>query len=692
MTSAIFDLSSGDTAPQPPWTEAMFRGLAENLVVGIYLLEEGRFRYVNERMVQMLGYSRTVLLGKSLQELVPADEHQLVREKIRQTLQAENGKVHYERRAKRHDGSLFDVEVFGSSFTWNGKQFIAAVMVDVSDRKSIEAEAHFSSMMYHRSSQAMVVTNPNGVILTVNPAFTDITGYSLDEVLGQRLNVLSSGRHDAAFYKEMWRSLTENGTWEGEVWNRRKNGEIYIERLSITTTYSDKGTPRCRIGLFSDVTEHKKAQEHIWRQARHDHLTGLPNRYLFNECLASKLDYAERAKTGLVLLYLDLDFFKEVNDTLGHAWGDELLRQVAARLSKCVRKTDLVARLGGDEFCIIADGLATDTEIEALCKKVAQTIAEPYPLGESQGTVSASIGASVYPRDAVEADDLIHNADLAMYAAKRRGPSEYALYDSSMRRDALFRSELSRDLAEALEKEQLRLYYQPIYDLKTRAVCKVEALLRWEHPQKGMLRPIQFLPQAEDSGLIVDIGEWVFRQATQMLQHWRKEYSPHLRLALNVSPVQLMDKRMQPHGWLEQLDTLGLPHDCIVLEITESLLLEMDPVVSEKLQVFRSAGMSVALDDFCTGYSSVAHLKRLHIDYVKIDHSFIHQVEIREDQRALCDAIIMMAHRLGLEVVAEGISSATQYEFLLQMGCDYGQGVHFFGAMPAVQIDKLLKE
>lgn len=668
----------------------MFRGLAENLVVGIYLLEDDRFRYVNDRMAQMLGYPREELLGRSLQDMVPADERELVREKIRHTLYGETRRVHYERRARRSDGSVFDVEVFGSSFNLNGKPLIAAVMVDVTDRKSAEAEAQFSSMVYHHSTQAMVVTDANGVILTANPAFTDITGYELDDVLGQRLNILSSGQHDSAFYEEMWCALLEYGTWEGEIWNRRKGGEIYVERLSITTTYNDDGSPRCRIGLFSDVTKHKKEQEHIWRQARHDYLTGLPNRYLFNECLDSKLDYAARAQTGLALLYLDLDFFKEVNDSLGHAWGDELLRQVAVRLTKCVRKTDLVARLGGDEFCVIADGLSDEREVEKLCRKINQVLGEPYDLGESQGSVSASIGASLYPRDGQSADELVHNADLAMYAAKRRGRSEHAFYEPSMRRDAADRNELSRDLAHALRSEQFTLHYQPIFELKSNTLSKVEALLRWEHPDKGLLQPLQFMPQAEDTGLIVSIGEWVFRQATAMLVRWRQLHRPELRIAINVSPVQLMDEGMRPEAWLAHLDELGLPHDSVVVEIPERLLLEMNPAVAEKLEVFRCAGLGVALDDFGTGYSSVAHLKRLHIDYLKIDPSFIHQVETREDHRVLCDAIIMMAHRLGLIVVAEGVSSGMQLQLLRQMGCDFGQGKHFFKPMPAAQLEDCL--
>lgn len=669
----------------------MFRGLAENLVVGMYLLEDGRFRYVNQRLAQMLGYTREGLLGKSLLDVAAPDEHTLVQEKIEQTLYGESYKVHYERKARRMDGSVFDAEVFGSRFEINGKPMIAAVMVDVTSRKRAEIEAQFSSLVYHHSTQAMVVTDANGVILTTNPAFTEITGYRLEDVVGHRLNMLSSGKHDAAFYEKMWRSLLATGTWEGEVWNRRKDGEIYVEKLSISTTYNDDGSPRCRVGLFSDVTEHKKEQEHIWRQARHDHLTGLPNRYLFHECLAAKLDYADRASTSLALLYLDLDFFKDVNDTLGHAWGDELLRQVAQRLAHCVRKTDLVARLGGDEFCIIADGLSSENEIRKLCQKISATLGAPYALGDYRGVVSTCIGVAMYPQDAQSADDLLHNADLAMYSAKRRGRGEYAFYDAAMRREAVRRSELSRDLVHALRDDQFTLHYQPILDLKSQCIVKVEALLRWNHPEKGLIGPMAFIPQAEDSGLIVGIGEWVFRQATRMLVQWRHQYVPDLKITVNVSPVQLMDDRMSPKDWLAHLKALGLPYDSVVIEITERLLLDMSPTVTAKLDAFRDAGVCVALDDFGTGYSSVSYLKRLHIDYLKIDQSFVHQIESREENRALCDAIILMAHRLGLVVVAEGVATESQRRILTEMQCDFGQGLRFFEAMTALQFERLLK-
>ena len=670
----------------------MFSSLAaEHLVVGIYLLEDGRFRYVNERLAQMLGYSREALLGKRLQDIVTPSERHNVHETIQRALRGESVKEHYERKAVRRDGSTIDVEIFGSRFSLNGKPMIASVVVDATDRKSMEAEAQFSSMVYYHSAQAMVVTDAGGIILTANPAFSVITGYGLDEVRGRRLNILSSGRHDTAFYERMWQELIEHGTWEGDIWNRRKNGEVYVERLSINTTYNEDGTPRCRIGLFSDITEHKKEQEHIWQQARHDQLTGLPNRYMFSECLESKLAYANRAQTGLALLYLDLDFFKDVNDSLGHAQGDELLRQVAARLSKCARKTDLVARLGGDEFCIIADGMSDRAGIAALCAKVSHVLREPYQLGDFKGTISACIGAALYPDDASNAEELVHHADMAMYAAKRKGRNEYAFYESAMAGETQRRTLLSRELADALQDEQFTLHYQPILDLKTRRIAKLEALLRWNHPERGLLGPMQFVPQAEDSGLIVGIGEWVFRQATRMLLIWRRMYSPGLRITINVSLAQLMDERMRPEDWLAHLDTLKLPYDSVVIEITEKLLQERNPSVARKLDVFCRAGIRMALDDFGTGYSSVAYLKRMHLDYLKIDESFVYQAEARADQMALCDAVILMAHRLGLPVVAEGIATEAQLSLVTDLGCDFGQGMHFYSAIPAPQIEALLR-
>ncbi|WJJ92925.1 diguanylate cyclase [Neopusillimonas aromaticivorans] len=358
----------------------------------------------------------------------------------------------------------------------------------------------------------MVITDANGVIVTVNPSFTDITGYPLDEVVGQRLNILSSGRHPEAFYREMWGQLAKTGKWRGEIWNRRKNGQEYVENLVINTSYNDDGSVRCRIGVFSDITAKKENEQFIWRQANYDFLTGLPNRKLLEDRLGVELARAHRSQTEVALIFLDLDFFKEVNDTLGHAMGDDLLRQVARRLTQCVREADTVARLGGDEFVIIAGGITDRGVIRRICEQVLQSLAKPYRLKEQTAYVSASVGVAFYPGDASDAARLMRHADLAMYAAKDAGRSQFRFYDVKMHEAVRERWKLARDLLGALEKGEFVLHYQPVIDLKTGRIAKAEALIRWRHPERGFVSPALFIPFAEDNGLIINIGNWVLKK------------------------------------------------------------------------------------------------------------------------------------------------------------------------------------
>ncbi len=666
----------------------MHASLADHAAVGMYLLEDDRFLYVNDRLARMLGYQRAEMLGISIFDVVAHDERQRVAEKLHQTL-AEEKDIHYERRARCKDGSFIDVEVFGSRLDVEGRRLIAGVMLDVTRRKKEEAMAQLTSLVYQHSSDAMIVTDAHGIVITVNPAFTDITGYSLDEVVGRRISVLSSGRHDAAFFRAMWRSIRRSGSWEGEIWNRRKNGEEYAERLTISTSYNDDGSVRCRVGLFSDVTEKKRRDERIWHQAHYDYLTGLPNRLMLQQGLEAKMLYARHTGSAFVLLYLDLDLFKEINDTLGHGKGDEMLRQVAARLLACVRRSDLVARLGGDEFCIVADGICGEEETRGLCEKIVRAVAEPYLLGDDRGLISVSIGAAFYPRDGESADELIHNADLAMYAAKDQGRNGYSVYAPGMRREAGLRRQLVRDLSGALDAGQFVLYYQPIIDLRSGRAVKAEALLRWQHPRNGLLSPMHFMHEAEETGLIVDMGNWVFREAARQLAQWRRR-QPDFQMAVNMSPAQFASRKLHPADLLASLHKLGVPGEGMVVEITERLLMDISPQISHKLLAFSDAGIQIALDDFGTGYSSLPYLLTHHIGYLKIDMSFVRNIERSPQDQRLCEAIILMARKLGLSVIAEGVTTPGQRKVLAEAGCDFAQGFLYSAPVNAQAFEKLL--
>ena len=669
----------------------MYEGLAEHVAVGLYLLEDDHFRYVNTRLAQMLGYSREELIGLSLYDIVAHDERQRVAETLRRTITGDRRGIHYERKARRKDGSFIDVEIFGSRIEAGEGWLIAGVMIDVTSRKQDQSMAELTTLVYEHSRAAMVVTDANGVIITVNPAFTDITGYGLDEVVGSRMNLLSSGRHDKEFFQAMWESIRRTGGWEGEIWNRRKTGDEYVERLSITTTYNDDGTVRCRVGMFSDITEKKSHDDRIWHHAHHDHLTGLPNRLMLHQGLEAKMLYSQHTGVEFTLLYLDLDLFKEVNDTLGHVKGDELLRQVASRLLTCVRRSDLVVRLGGDEFCIIADAMSNEEEVRRLCEKIVRTVAEPYILDEDLGLVSVSIGVAFYPRDGETVEELIHHADMAMYAAKSQGRNGFSVFAPGMRKDVGERRMLVRDLAGALEQNQFLLYYQPIFDLRTGQVVKAEALLRWQHPRNGLLSPIHFMQEAEETGLIVDIGNWVFREAATQAARWRAQ-RPGFQMAVNFCEAQFASHGLHPAELLQTLQELNLPADAMIVDITERLLMDVSPAIGEKLLAFADSGMQLALDDYGTGFSSLPYILRYRIGLLKIDMSFVRNIERSAQDRHLCEAIILMACKLGLSVIAEGVTTPGQRTALLEAGCDFAQGFLYSSPLPAASFEALLDE
>jgi len=537
-----------------------------------------------------------------------------------------------------------------------------------------------AALVYAHTSEAMVVTDEDGYVQDINPAFTVITGYEAADVVGRRLNILSSGRHGKDFYEAMWRQLAQTGRWSGDLWNRRKTGEEFVERLTINTSYNDDGSVNCRIGLFSDVTETRRREASIWRQANYDHLTELPNRQMFHASLQQCIESSQDSGLPFALVFLDLDLFKEVNDTFGHDEGDELLRLVSRRLTGCVRSTDLVARLGGDEFTLIIQGLHHVDDVRPICQKVLEAVSQPYVLNSNTVHISASVGVTFYPRDAQDATELLKHADLAMYAAKEKGRNRYCLFSSDMQETARLRRDLLRDLQQGLETGQFVLHYQPIVSMRSGHTRKAEALIRWQHPKRGLVSPGDFIPLAEDTGLIVPLGDWAFNEAIRQVHAWRRDLDPDFEIGINVSPVQFQYEGLDPQAWIEALRALELPCSAIAIEITERLLMDAGAESGARLLAFRDAGIQVALDDFGTGYSSLSYLKRFDVDYLKIDQSFVRHLEPGSEDLVLCQAIILMAHQLGMEVIAEGIETLAQHELLRQAGCDYGQG--FWYARP----------
>jgi diguanylate cyclase (GGDEF)-like protein/PAS domain S-box-containing protein len=516
----------------------------------------------------------------------------------------------------------------------------------------------------------------------INPAFTRLTGYRLDEVLGKNPSFLHSGKQGDAFYAAMWAQIGSKGRWQGEVWNRRKNGDIYAEWLTVNTLYHDDGSVHRRVGLFSDITERKRSEELIWTQANFDALTGMPNRRMFLDRLAQDLKKAHRGGFKLALLFLDLDHFKEINDTLGHDVGDVLLTEAARRIAACTRESDTVARIGGDEFTVILAELTDTSGVDRIANDILNALAQPFLLGTEQAYVSVSIGITVYPDDALNQENLLKNADQAMYVSKDEGRNRFSYFTRAMQDAARHRQHLLSDLRTALSNQQFELHYQPIVDLRSGHIRKAEALLRWQHPTGRQIGPAEFIPLAEESGLIHAIGCWVFAQATHQVQHWRTSLDPAFQVSVNLSPVQLQSGS-ERLPWKQLLQSAQLQGEAIVFEITEGLLLDKAPCVTAELLAYRDAGIQVAIDDFGTGYSALAYLTQLDIDYLKIDQSFVRKMAAHANDRALCEAIVVMAHKLGLKVIAEGVETAEQRDLLSAMGCDYAQGFLFAKALPA---------
>lgn len=540
--------------------------------------------------------------------------------------------------------------------------------------KQAQVKLRRAALVYQHISEGIVITDAGGHVQDVNPAFSKITGYDADEMIGSRMNKLGAGRHPPDFFRELWNKLQDTGHWHGDIWNKHKSGREFVSHLMISSCFNDDGTVNCRIGLFSDVTEKRRQEAVIWRQARFDHLTQLPNRQMFHENLQKSIEQSRRSGLPFALIFLDLDLFKEVNDTFGHDQGDVLLQQVAQRISNCCRRSDQVARLGGDEFIMILQDLRKPEDVYPICDKILRSISHPYSLSISEARISCSVGVAFYPHHADNATELLKYADLAMYAAKDRGRNQYCVFSSAMRDSVQLRHDLLRDLQFALDTRQFILHYQPIIHLRSGHVAKAEALVRWVHPVHGLVSPADFIPLAEDSGLIVPLGESVFHQATQQLSLWRRDLNEALTVSINVSPAQFQLDGLNSDSWICALQELDLPGSAITIEITERLLMESKEDTYERLQEFRRAGIRIALDDFGTGYSSLSYLRRFNIDIIKIDQSFVRNLAENSENMALCRAIITMSHQLGLRVVAEGIECARQHELLLAAGCDYGQG------------------
>lgn len=650
-------------------------------------MSTGNFISVNDAFSRITGYTLDELNDLSYWDLTPTKYARQEQEQI-EMLNRTGRYGPYEKHYIHKSGKLVAVRLNGSIITdQNGDKLILSVVEDISAYSEVKEKLRLNSLVLENSSEAMIITDRNNHIIAVNPAFTETTGYTFEDVKGKNPGTFKSGRHDNEFYRKMWESIKRTGRWQGEIWDKKKDGEIYAKFLTIDTIKDELGIINRYVALFSDITEKKKNEEIIWRQANYDELTGLPNRSFFQHKLRDEIDRSNRKGLSFALLLIDLDTFKEVNDTLGHDKGDDLLKIAANRISHCVRNSDTVARLGGDEFTIILPGIAAKADINALAKKLIRKLSEPYHLDDQVVHTSASIGVTVFPDDATSIEALVKNADQAMYVSKNQGRNQFSRFTYSLQEAAQKKLRISNDLRQAIANNQLSVYYQPIIDLLSNRVVKAEALLRWKHPTMGMISPDEFIAIAEEIGIISNIGDWVFSQVKKDQELWRIAGYPEISVSVNMSPKQFKIP-MKDFGkeWL-----YGNGKNNFSVEITEGLLLNSEPEILKKLYLLRDAGIEVSIDDFGTGYSSLSYLKEFDIDYLKIDRSFVRNLENDLNDVTLSEAIIVMAHKLGLKVIAEGVENIVQHKILAAAGCDYAQGFMYSMPVPSKEFEMLMQ-
>lgn len=557
---------------------------------------------------------------------------------------------------------------------------IAGTALNVTGTREAERERRIAAEVLRSMSEAVAVVDADFRYVSVNPAFLRMTGYSEGEIIGRHGAVLDSAQHDAAFHEEVRTAATQAGQWSGELWQRRKDGEEFLAAVEMRTVHeADLGTP-LQVVVLNDITQHKRTEQELRYLANFDTLTSLPNRALLSERLSRAIIHAHRHDTRVAVLFIDLDRFKDVNDALGHAAGDRILRAAATRLQQTVGARHTVARLGGDEFTIVIEDLDHPTQVDRIAEALIDAFEAPLLLDDRREiTISPSIGISLYPDHAQVPTELLKQADTAMYQAKDAGRRTYMRYDDNMDIAVRQRATISSALRKVLDRGELRVVFQPRLSLASARVTGVEALLRWTSPEHGDIPPGDFIPIAEESGLIMEIGEWVLREACMALGRWRQHGLTDLTMSVNVSVLQLLRGDF-PEVVRRVLTDTGIPPARLELELTESVLMANAEQTAEKLHAFRQLGVSLAIDDFGTGYSSLAYLKRLPIDTLKIDKAFIDGLPDDADDVAITSTVVTMSRSLGLNVVAEGVETEAQMRFLAGIGCDEIQG--FWVARP----------
>lgn len=673
-----------------------YQELVTRIPVGIYrfrLQESGAmaFDYVSPRFCEMLALSETELLTDA--ERAFARVHPDDVEELRVLHLAERGQMHplsWEGRfVVQQQVHWLHIEAIPTRL--NGDVILDGVVMDVSERREAEEQLRLAAAVFQNTQDGVLIADTQPRIIAINEAYQEITGYTQAEALGQNPNILQSGRHDRPFYQSMWASIKQTGHWQGEIWNRRKNGEIYPQWTTISAVRNDQGTVINYVGVFTDISQLKQTEARLERLAHYDPLTELPNRLLFQSRMEHALDSAYRKNEQVALLLIDLDRFKDVNDSLGHPAGDELLQKVVERIRKRLRDEDTLARLGGDEFVILLEGLVNPQDAGRVAQEVIDALGHFFRLESgAEVFISASVGISLFPDHGGTANELTQHADAALYLAKGQGRHTYRYYTESLTRASQQRLSLEARLRRALERQELIVYYQPQLDIVTGQIVGAEALVRWMDVEEGMILPDRFIHIAEESGLIIPLGEYVLRAACRQAKAWTEAGFPDLRVAVNLSPRQFAHVDLV--GQIRSvLDETELDPRYLEFELTESALMSEGGDAETLLNQLKIMGVRLAIDDFGIGYSSLSYLRHFPIDTLKIDKSFVRDIPDHQDDMEIATAIIQLAHILGFTVLAEGVEKSAQLDFLRKQGCDLYQGYLFHKPMPAEAFLSLLQ-
>jgi diguanylate cyclase (GGDEF)-like protein/PAS domain S-box-containing protein len=662
--------------------------ILDNVMFGVMFVRRREIVSVNRRCEELFGYANGEMMGRSTQIVFPSgEEFELAGE--RQYASLTEGKYFTEERQyRKRDGTLFWCLVSGCAIDpAHSNEGSIWVYADVTERKQAEEKLRLSATVLEHIADGVMVIDTERKIVAVNPAFTQITGYTESEALGQESTLTRSSRHDEAFYGALWDELMSTGFWRGEIWNLRKNGELYLEWLTVSAVRDNAGVTTHYVGVFSDITKVKESQEKLDHMAHHDPLTALPNRLLFHDRLQHALQRAARDQQQLAVLFIDLDRFKNVNDTLGHHIGDELLKQVASALARRLRDGDTLARLGGDEFIVLLENVDGEFGAGHVAEKLMAMFEQPFIVSDYELFVTGSVGISLFPNDASDLNMLIRNADVAMYQAKARGRNGYQFYAPSMTGEGVERLRLEAMLRRSIDKNEIFLNYQPQVEIDTGRLIGVEALVRWENPELGLVPPVRFIPLAEDTGFINQLGKWVLYEACRQMIRWQEAGLHVPKIAVNLS-VKQFERGSIVSMVADILKETGLEPQRLQLEVTESVIMNTGDALVFINDLY-SIGVGLAIDDFGTGYSSLAYLKQLPVQTLKIDRSFIKDISTDINDEAIAIAIIQLGKSLNLSVIAEGVETEEQAAFLLRHGCNKAQGYFYsLPELPEVVLEK----